>query len=194
MHMRLFLPVIFLIILSGCDQKQNIETQRETAVDSSALYAKINNPEKEVVLLPATLEVTENWLAFLTAQSEIENFSTYTVKDVSSNATPIAEIMENLKETVPKQFGTHAVQTRISVLYTKAKVLEFLSGKRNPDYLAIKSTAEDLPVEFNNFKIQLNELFQKTLEDLEEELDAFDAEDTTSRPLLRTLPRVGRQN
>lgn len=194
MHMRLILPVIFLIILSSCDQKQNIDTRQETVVDSSALYAKINNPEKEVVLLPATLEVTENWLAFLTAQSEIENFNNYTVKDVSSNSTPIAEIMQNLRETSPEQFQTHAVKTRLSVLYTKAKVLEFLSNKRNPDYVAIKSTAEELPVEFNNFKIQLNELFQETLEDLEEQLDAFDAEDTTSRPLLRTLPGVGRQN
>lgn len=194
MHMRLILPVIFFVLLTGCEQKQNMEAQRETVIDTSALYAKIKSPEREVILLPAAQEITENWLAFLTAQSEIENFKTYTVKDVSSNATPIAEIMENLRDTAPKEFHTQAVQTRLSVLYTKAKVLEFLSTQRNPDFVAIGSTAEELPVEFNNFKIQLNELFLKTLEDLELELDTFDAEDTTSRPLLRTLPRIGRQN
>lgn len=171
-----------------------MDAQRQTAVDTSALYANINNPEREVLLSPATREITENWLAFLTAQSEIENFKTYTVKDVSSNATPIAEIMENLKNTAPKEFRTHAVQTRLSVLYTKAKILEFLSNKRNPDYAQIRSIAEELPVEFNNFKIQINELFLKTLEELDKELDAFDAEDTTSRPLLRTTPAIRRQN
>ncbi len=168
--------------------------QQDTAVDSTALYATLNYPDREVELVPATSEITENWLAFLTAQSEMENFRSYTVKEVSANATPIAEIMLSLRDTSPKELRSNAVQTRLSVLYTKAKVLEFLSNKRNPDYVAIKSAAEDLSVEFNNFKIQINELFLKTLEDLEEELDAFDVEDTTSRPLLRTLPRIGRQN
>ncbi|HSP40579.1 MAG TPA: hypothetical protein VLN46_04035 [Gillisia sp.] len=171
-----------------------MEVQAETAVDTSALYANINYPERDVVLLPEAQEITENWLAFLTAQSEIDNFRTYTVKEITDNATPIAEIMQNLRDTAPKEFGSHAAQTRLSVLFTKAKVLEFLSNKRNPDYAQIRSTAEELPVEFNNFKIQLNELFLKTLEDLELELDTFDAEDTTGRPLLRTVPRMGRQN
>lgn len=168
--------------------------QQDTGIDSTILKAPLNYPEREIELLPATREITDDWLAYITAQSEIENFSNYTVKDVSSNATPIAEIMNNLRQTSPKPIKTHAVETRLSVLYTKAKVLEFLSSKRNPDYVAIKAAAEDLPVEFNNFKIQLNELFLKTLEELEEELDAFDVEDTTSRPLLRTTPAMRAQN
>ena len=194
MNMKIIFSVIFLTLLIGCDQKREMEGQREIAIDTSALNAKINFPEMEVVLLTETQEITGNWLAFLTAQSEIDNFRSYTVKEITDNAAPIAEIMQNLKDTAPKEFESHAAQTRLSVLYTKAKVLEFLSNKRNPDYAAIKSTAEELPVEFNNFKIQLNELFLKTLEELELELDTFDAEDTTSRPLLRTLPRLGRQN
>src|SRR5690606_21541241 len=143
-------------------------------IDTTALYAVLNYPDRDVVLLPEARDITDDWLAFLTAQSEMESFRTYTVKEVSSNATPIAEIMNNLRQTSPKQIKTHAVETRLSVLYTKAKVLEFLSSKRNPDYAAIKNAAEDLPLEFNNFKIQLNELFLKTLEELEEELNAFD--------------------
>lgn len=165
-----------------------MSSQQDTGIDTTALYAVLNNPDRDIVLLPEARDITDDWLAFLTAQSEMESFRTYTVKEVSSNATPIAEIMNNLRQTAPKQIKTHAVETRLSVLYTKAKVLEFLSSKRNPDYAAIKEAAEDLPLEFNNFKVQLNELFLKTLEDLEEELNAFDVEDTTSRPLLRTLP------
>ncbi len=192
--MKIIFPVFFFLLLTSCEQNQNMNVQQNTAVDTSALYATLNNPEREIVLLPEAREITENWLAYLTAQSEIENFQAYTVKEVSDNATPIAEIMQNLRETAPKQFGSNAVQTRLSVLYTKARVLEFLTKKRNPDYSEIKSTAEELPEEFNNFKIQLNELFLKTLEDLELELDAFEVEDTTSRPLLRTLPRIRREN
>lgn len=169
-------------------------SQQSTGIDSTVMNASLNYPEREIILLPEARELTEDWLAYLTAQSEIDNFRAYTVKDVSSNATPISQIMDNLRKTSPEPIKTHAVETRLSVLYTKAKVLEFLSSKRNPDYTAIKVAAEELPVEFNNFKLQLNELFQKTLEELEEELDAFDAEDTTSRPLLRTTPVIREQN
>ena len=62
-----------------------MNVQQNTAVDTSALYATLNNPEREIVLLPEAREITENWLAYLTAQSEIENFQAYTVKEVSDN-------------------------------------------------------------------------------------------------------------
>jgi|SRR5690606_18353162 len=191
--MRLIFPFIILLFLAGCKENRDAGTQQFTVTDTTVLNTTLTYPEREVILLPETREITDDWLAFLTAQSEIENFRSYTVKDVSSNATPIAEIMDNLRETSPKLIKTHAVETRLSVLYTKARVLEFLSSKRNPDYVAIKAAAEDLPVEFNNFKIQMNELFLKTLEELEEELDAFDVEDTTSQPLLRTIPAMREQ-
>ena len=168
-------------------------TQQVTGIDTTARNATLKYPDRDVVLLPEAREITGDWLAYLTAQSEIVSFRTYTVKDVSSNATPIAEIMNNLRQTSPKEIKTHSVETRLSVLYTKAKMLEFLASKRNPDYAAIKTTAEELPIEFNNFKIQVNELFLKTLEELEEELNAFDVEDTPSRPLLRSLPAMREQ-
>lgn len=170
-----------------------MNSQQVPGIDTTARNAHLNYPARDVVLLPEAREITGDWLAYLTAQSEMESFSSYTVKDVSSNATPIAEIMNNLRQTSPKEIKTHAVETRLSVLYTKAKMLEFLASKRNPDYSAIKTAAEELPIEFNNFKIQINELFLKTLEELEEELNAFDVEDTTSQPLLRTLPGMREQ-
>lgn len=192
--MRIILMALFFLSLAACDQNREFKGEEETGIDTTVINANLDYPSQEVELVPATREITEDWLAYLTAQSEIENFRNYTVKEVSANATPIAEIMLSLRDTAPKQLNSNAVQTRLSVLYTKAKILEFLSGQREPDYVAIKSVAEEIPLEFNNFKIQINELFLETLEDLEERLDAFDVEDTTSRPLLRTLPRMGRQN
>lgn len=191
--MKVIFSIIIFLLLTGCNDNQKMNSQQVTSIDTTVLNSQLKYPEMEVMLSPASREITDDWLAFLTAQSEIESFRTYTVKEVSSNATPIAEIMNNLRNTSPTQIKTHAVETRLSVLYTKARVLEFLSSKRNPDYVAIKKAAEELPVEFNNFKIQINELFLKTLEDLEEELDAFDVEDTTSRPLLRTIPAMREQ-
>lgn len=161
-----------IFILAGCNQ--NAEDQQplsQETIDTTALQRPLQIPNEEVILLPEAREITADWLAYLTAQSEINNFKEYTLNQVISNATPLSEIMESLRQTVPDAFKTNAVQTRLSVLYTKAKVLERLSNSRNGNPGEIMETAEEIPVEFNNFKIQLNELFLKTLEDFEQELE-----------------------
>jgi len=194
--MRIVIQIALLIFLTSCNQgSKSRQQQPETLKDTTAFSQPLNYPNVEVILLPETTAITGDWLAYITAQSEIENFQTYTINEVISNATPVAEIMESLKETVPPQFKTNAVQTRLAVLYTKAKVLERLSKKRNPNPEEIANTAEEIPVEFNNFKIQLNELFLKTLDDFEAELDAFDPDkDDTSRTVIPPMPRSRERN
>lgn len=177
--MKIILRLILLIFLTGCNNHSNPPNNNQNqSIDTTAFTRPLDVTSQQVILLPEAKETATDWLAYITAQTEIENFNNYTVKEVIANATPIAEIMQSLRETVPPEFKTNAVETRLSVLYTKAKVLERLANRRNSDPEKIKSTAEELPVEFNNFKIQLNELYLKTLEDFEEELDAFETEDT----------------
>lgn len=181
---------IFLILLSlflfGCEEKKNLEENADKkAEDSIAFSQKLKMPNQEVLLLPEARAITSEWLAYLTAQIEIENFREYTVNEVVSNARPIAEIMRSLRETLPDTLKSNATEARLAVIFTKAMVLKQQSKKRNPDPLEITKIAEEIPAEFNNFKIQLNELFLKTLEQFEMELDAFEEErerDTTPKP------------
>lgn len=170
---------IFLILMClgiiGCDDLEE-EKPAQTTVDTTAFTQNLSPLREQVTLLPEAREITSNWLAYITAESEIENFENYTVEDVISNATPIAEIMKSLRETPPAALKATAVEARLSVLYTKAKVLQQKAGKRTVDPAEVAALAEELPIEFNNFKIQINELFLKTLEDFEEELDLYDPE------------------
>lgn len=197
MFMRNLCWIVILIFVLGCDQNNNtMEVESQTTADTTALSKELDITNQQVILLPQAREITDEWLAYITAQTEIENFDEYTVKEVISNATPIAEIFQNLRETVPSEFQTNYVQTRLSVLYTKAKVLEHQAGKRNPNPEAIKATAEEIPVEFNNFKIQLNELFieNRIYKDIEEELDAFEVPEDTVPQLNRRLPLSSEDN
>lgn len=193
--MKKILPIISLILFIGCGQnKKSPETNSQNiSKDTTAFTSTLKVTTNTVVLLPQAKEITGNWLAYITAQAEIENFKDYNVKDIISNAAPIAEIMNTLRQTVPEELKMNAVETRLSVLYTKAKVLEFLSKKRNPDPQEIAATAKELPVEFNNFKIQINEIYLKTLEDFEDELDDFEFEQDTTTTLKR-IPGQGRNN
>lgn len=175
--MKKFLLVIFILGITGCNDTSTEPVTTETAVDTSAYNQKITAPKEQVNLLPEARELTRDWLAYITAESEIENLKNYTVSEVISNSTPIAEIMSSLRETPPERFKVTPVETRLAVLYTKAKVLEQKSRKRNTDPDEIAAIAEEIPVEFNNLKIQLNELFLKTLEEFEDELDLLDPEE-----------------
>ena len=162
--------------------------------DTAVFHQKLEITKEQVRLVPQAGEFASKWLAYVTAQSEIQNFNRYTVKEVASNSKPIAEIMRSLRQTIPDSLNSNAVRARINVLYTKAGVLEQMAEKRNPHPKEIKATAEELPVDFNNLKIQINELFLKSLEDFEKELDVKEKkkDSTGVKTTFRkdSLPRV----
>lgn len=167
--------IVIILMIIGCNQNKDPNARgSQTAADTTALDQKLAIINQQVQLLPAASEITSEWLAYITAQSEIENFKNYSVNDVILNARPIAEIMKNLKETLPNSLKATAVEARLAVLLTNARILEQLSKQRNLDAKKIAATAREIPTEFNNFKIQLNELFLKTLEEFELELDKYE--------------------
>ncbi len=168
--------IVLILLISGCNQSKDLKSlgdKHET--DTTIFNQKMGIPATQVALLPEANEVTSGWLAFIIAQSELENFKDYTINDVVSNARPIAEIMKNLKETLPDSLKANPVEARLSVLLTNAMILEQLTQQRELQPKRIAATAEDLALEFNNLKIQINELFLKTLEEFELELDKYEA-------------------
>lgn len=180
MNMRKFFWIILTAVVWSCEQDNTgNDPTAQTAVDTTAYNQPLDLTREEVILLPEVREITQDWLAYVTAESEIQNFRNYTVNDVISNATPIAEIMNSLRETLPDSLKATAVESRLAVLYTKGKILEQRAQRRTTDPREIATIAEQIPQEFNNFKIQLNELFLKTIEDFELELDLVDPEEET---------------
>lgn len=162
----------------GCNQKNTVNSNESNRKEIQlALTQKLEASKTEVVLLPEAQEITNEWLAYITAQSEIENLKNYTLNDVIANATPITEIMKSMQETVPTRLKSNAVKARLGVLVTKSKILQQLAEKREVNPEKISKTAKELPLEWNNFKIQINELFLKTLEEFEEELDEIENEE-----------------
>jgi len=168
--------IVLILLITGCNQNKDPKSQgAKIEEDTTAFNQKLGITAQKVILQPEASEVTSGWLAFIIAQNEIDNFTNYTVNDVVSNARPIAEIMKNLKETLPDSLKANPVEARLSVLLTNAKLLEQLSLQRDLQPKKIAATAESLALEFNYLKIQINELFLKTLEEFELELDKYEA-------------------
>lgn len=193
--MRKIVLFLFLTSLNSCEDKQ--ENTSATKVQSATSFSDTLEKDntRTVTLMPEAREVAGEWLAYATAQNEIrnlENSTGYEIMDASNN---LVQIMESLQQTIPVTLRSTAVEARINVLYTKANVLHQLSVKKqkNPD--EIFEVAGDLIVEFDNFKLQLNELFLKTPENFEMELDrefdeSLEPDSTGTIPLFREEGRI----
>ena len=185
--MKKILLFIFGILFLSCEEKQ--ETSRVEAVQSESSFGdqlQINT-NRSIDLLPEARQVAGEWLAYATAQNEVSNLKGSTGNDIMSSTSNLVQIMESLRTSIPDTLRSDAVESRANVLYTKAQVLHQLSNKKqkNPD--EIFEIAEDLVIEFDNFKLQLNELFLKTPENFEMELDE-EFQDTLAPDSTGTSP------
>jgi hypothetical protein len=187
--MRKFLLLFSLIALFSCAEEQEAKVSEVQSERKFSDHLE-HNSTRTVNLLPEARQVAGEWLAYATAKNEIQNLENSTGMDIMDASNNLVQIMENLRTTVPDTLRSTAVEARTNVLYTKAQVLHQLSNKKqkNPD--EIFDVAGDLIVEFDNFKLQLNELFLKTPENFETELDqefeeSLEPDSTGTVPLFR---------
>lgn len=167
--MKKLLYLSALLLAAACGEQQ----QEDSAPDVSAELADSIEIQtnRAVSLLPEAEEEVSQWLAYATAKNEIEAMKTATGFEIMENAGPMVQIMESLQGSLPDSLKVPAVEARTNVLYTKSRILLQNSSKKTKDPKEIFGAAHDLIVEFDNFKIQLNELFLKTPQDFEVELD-----------------------
>lgn len=167
--------ILGLLCLVSCKDKQ-VENSTTTEVDTTAFGKQIEVTNEHVQLLPEAREYAVQWIEYIAAQNEIEKFNDATLREVMNNAAPLAEIMTSLQYSVPDSLKSTAVEARLNVLTTKSMLLNHAASKRKPDPNEIEEVAEEIPSEFNYLKIQMNEIFLKTLQDFEDELDLQEEE------------------
>lgn len=191
--MRKILLLFLLISLISCEENQQapeaIPSESSTSF-SDELEVSTN---RTVTLLPEARAVVSDWLAYATAHDEIRNLRSRTGSEIVESSNNLTQIMESLRTTLPDTLKSNAVVARTNVLQTKAQVLHQLSNKKqkNPD--EIFAVANDLILEFDNFKLQLNELFLKSPENFDQELDqqyerSLQPDSTGTVPLFQQEP------
>lgn len=176
---RFFLFIVALSIIS-CRTEHDAEDSAKDAADTTAFQEEIKTEEELETLEPEARNFALNWVEFITAQNEIEKLKGSKVGDVMNNSGAIAQIMQSLKTSLPDSLKSIPVEARLNVVNTKAQLLNQYSHKQEPDAEAISQTASELYTEFNNLKLQMNEIFRKSLEDFERELEEFERREQDS--------------
>ncbi len=186
-NMRYWLFIFLAAGIFSCKNRQEPETTAKVEEDTTAFKAKIKTSESSLKLDPEARKFALQWVEFITAQNEIENLKNSNVAEVIDKSAAISQIMQSLQASVPDSLQSTPVQARLNVVSTKAQLLDQYSHKREPDPRAVAETASELYIEFNNLKLQMNEIFRKTLEDFEKELDEFEEKEKDSlRDSLKT--------
>ena len=151
---------------------------------SDSLEVKTN---RQVSLLPEAQVKVSDWLEYATAYNQVEDMRTTTGRSLVSNSQPIVQIMEALNSSLPDSLQQVPVRARTTVLVTKANVLHQVATKKEVEAEEFFTAANDIILEFDNFKLQLNELFLKTPEDFEIELDRQFEESQDSLRQIREM-------
>ena len=168
--MKKLLFFLVLVFLNSCKEEE--QAAEESSDDSSELSVPIDvESNRTVILASPAQEQVATWLAYATAQNEIQSIKSASGTALLNKSGPLVQIMESLQSTMPDTLSVAAVEARANVLVTKANILHQISMRENKDAEDIFEAANDLIVEFDNFKLQLNELFLKSPEDFEMELD-----------------------
>jgi hypothetical protein len=170
---KLICIILFLALIS-CKTEKDAEGSSEDSVDTTAFQQKLKFEDQNLALEPQAREYALNWAEYIIAQNEVNKLHNSTLNEVMNNAGAIAQIMQSLKNSVPDSLRGVAVEARLNVINTKAQLLKQYSARQDPDAENIRETTAELHQEFNNFKLQMNEVFLKTLEEFEKELDEFE--------------------
>lgn len=163
---------ITILVFTACEDNTTVTENAAVGQDSIVLNQKVKSGKTiQVTLQSEPNEIVVNWLAYITAQDEIRNLENASLQNVVEKAVPLSKIMTELRSTVPEKLSSKAVMSRLVVLETKTKILEQLTRRQTLDADKVLVIAKELPQDFENFKLQLNELFLKTPDQFEIELD-----------------------
>lgn len=178
--MKYWLFIFLSVVLISCKNQENNDETSQNAVDTTAMAEKIKISDKSIALEPKPRDFALEWVEFIAAQNEVERLKNVSVEEVINKSAAISQIMQSLQTSLPDSLKSVPVEARLNVVSTKAQLLDQYSHKRKPDPKLISQTTVELYDEFNNLKLQMNEIFRKTLEDFEKELDQFEEKEKDS--------------
>jgi len=165
----LFLGLSFFSF--SCKSDIQDVSQDDSLQDSITLLPQNSQRTIQVTLQKEPQELVATWLAYITAQDEMEALKDADLQTIVDKSPSYSKIMVELNTTVPGRLQGKAVKARLVVLVTKTGILEQLTKRQTLDATEVKRLASEIQQDFENFKLQLNELFLKTPDQFEIELD-----------------------
>jgi len=185
----LLITALFSVITISCKDGEETTEPQVSYLDKNAdeLSKKIDLQGSPTVELSATTqEAISNWNEYLSAQSEIEKIKNSSLQNFINNADIIDDAVVKIIDSIPETFNNRAVKSRLNVLNTKIKVMKQDLDRPNLNKEMINNDATAVYNAFQDFKIQLNEVFLPQVSELNFDIDA--RQDSIQRENEQKLP------
>lgn len=171
-----FNPLFFIsiILLVGCNEDEKQKKALESFQEKKAAQLKESVKIAEIKNVSLSAEARDSvsqWPEFLTFENEIADIKNSSIQVIVNSSNNLKETSAGLISTIPPIFREIPIRARINVLYTKASILVQETSKTNFDNDLITEKVKELMISFQNLKTQLNEVFLKTLEEFEQEIE-----------------------
>ncbi|MGO3706273.1 MAG: hypothetical protein ACTJGD_00410 [Mesonia hippocampi] len=177
-----------------------VSCKEEAAKEALPVLAK-EQLEKKVVL-STNFEVLfnqksktalNNWASYLTLDNEVDRIKSATVKDILSNSNSLLVAIDSVAATTPTDFKNKPIAARIKTLKVKAAMLKQLNDFHDFTPEEVEQYAQEVYIAYQNFQLQLNEVYLEGLRDFEKNFDRIDsgvALDSVSPTRSLTQPQV----
>ena len=185
---------ILLMILASCVQDSEKEKPKIKPRETQAFTEEFANQTSILPLEPSAKEYATKWAAYIVLNNEVKQLQNISVNYLIDNSSALAQLMETLQTTLPDSLESKPVKSRLRVLTTKAKILDQKAHLQNVKPEEVKKLGLEIPTDFNNLNIQLNELFIESIEDFEAELDRLVEENRLRQEQRKDSLKAANQN
>ena len=185
---------ILLMILGSCAQDSEKEKPEIKPRETKAFTQEFAVEPSIFPLEASAKKHASKWAAYIVLNQEMKQLKNVSVNYLIDNSSAWAQLMETLQATLPDSLVSKPVNSRIKVLTTKARILEQKSHLQSIKPQEIKEIGMEIPMDFNNLNIQLNELFIESIEDFEAELDRLVEENRLRQQQKRDSLEATTQN
>jgi DNA repair ATPase RecN len=168
-----------LLLLQSCVKEapsSPIIEESTLHIDTITLKAK-TGLKPSLRLTPAAQKATKDWRTYAALAKMMEEYQEISFLDLKENVergvglfTQEEQAEEASVSIIPESMNTPAIKSRFLVIETRIKVLQNLLSKYDPDISAIETEMVGIQNAFQNLNLQINERFEKSVEELLEEL------------------------
>ena len=177
------LTVLLFCILLGILSCQKKQEQQQENTQIEELPVKFRDSVLiNIKLSQDAAATTASWKGYEVLEQALRDLDNSAIGSVKTEIDQWVVATEEIQRQKPDSLQDKSIESRLTVLNTKAHTLKQKVEKRDIDTAEVNQEATEFYNAFQDLKLQINMKFQKSIDDI---LDEFDTENIELRKSLQ---------
>ncbi|WP_010177211.1 hypothetical protein [Aquimarina agarilytica] len=161
--------ILISTLILGCNKSQKLQnTTKSIVLDSLQRKTNRITIQNSTHKIPKILKDDANFEAL---SKNIDTLNTISFALMEANVISINENIEELIETLPKEYKNKSILSRLNEMYTYSKDVAYRITKQRKDTAVLNKKASKIIIGYNHLLTQIDETTFKLPEDFKKELE-----------------------